>query len=117
MRLFKIRQRRIAVVEKSLRIELDLARRGGKAARCSIGAGFGMLALACLQTHPDALRCGAKLLQRNAGRAELMAVRRVDIAIPELRRETETARQVKDDVRVGPRLAPRSNNGRPILDQ
>src|SRR4029077_20977055 len=87
--LLEIRQRRIAMVEKCLRIELDLARGSGKSARSSVCAGDRVLGGPCLQTHPDALRRGPKLLQRHPSRRELMVIRSVDIAIPELRRKAE----------------------------
>src|SRR5580704_17382382 len=102
--LLEIRQRRIPMVKKCLRIELDLARGGGKSARSSVGARFSVLGVLRPQSHADPLRRRPKLLQGHPGRRELMAIRSVDIATPELRRDAQTACQVENDIGVRPRF-------------
>ena len=60
----EIGQRRVAVIEERLRVELDLARRRREAARRAVRVGLGMLGVAGLQRHAHAARGGAQLLQR-----------------------------------------------------
>ena len=75
-RLLEIGQRRVAVVEEGLRIELDLARRRGEAARRAVRVRLGMFGVAGLQRQPHAAGRGAQLLQRDAGRARAGGGRR-----------------------------------------
>jgi len=46
-----------------------------------------MLGVTSPQRQPHASRGGAELLQGDAGRGQLVAIRGIDVAIPELRRE------------------------------
>ena len=60
---------------------------------------------------------GAELLQRDAGRRELVAIGGVDIAVPELLAQAEPAGEIEDDVGVGAGLAERRDDRPAQLDQ
>ena len=59
----------------------------------AVGVGLGVFGVARLQWHAQAAGGGAQLLQRHAARAKLVAIGRVDVAVPELRRQVRDVRQ------------------------
>src|SRR6516164_11615812 len=105
------------MLQKGLRVELDLARGSGKAAWRAIGVKFRVFGVAGFERQPNSTGVGAQLLEADAGRRQLVAVGGIDIAIPELRTEAEPLGQTEDDVGVGTRLAARRHDGRTKLDQ
>src|SRR6516165_10709479 len=105
------------MLQKGLRVELDLARGSGEAARRAIGVKFRVFGVAGFERQPNSAGVGAQLLEVDAGRRQLMAIGGVDIAIPELRTEAEPLSQIEDDVGVGTRLAARRHDRRTKLDQ
>src|SRR5438105_15737972 len=103
--LLKLRQRRVALVEKGLRVKLNLARRRRKAARRAVRVRFGIFRVAGLQRELYPAAVGAQLLKADASRRQLMAVGGVDVAVPELCAEPEPPGEIKDDVGIGACLA------------
>src|SRR5262249_25210888 len=116
-RLVELWQRRVAMLQKGLRVDLDLARGSGKAARCAIGVKLRVFGVAGFERQPTPAGVGAQLLEADANRRQLAAVGGIGIAIPELGTEAEPLGQSEDDVGVGTRLATRRHDGRPELDQ
>jgi hypothetical protein len=114
--LRELRQWRVGVLEKRLRIEFPFPRWGGKAARRAVHTHFGMFSVTGLQCPPHATGIGAQLLQCNASRGELITVGGVDVAIPELLAKVEPDRKINDDFRVGACFAGRRRR-RTKLDQ
>src|SRR5215471_4637316 len=105
------------MLQKSLRVELDLARGSGEAAWRAIGVKFRVFRVTGFERQPNSAGVGAQLLEADAGRRQLVAVGGVDIAIPEQRTEAEPPGQIENDVGVGTRLAARWHNGRTQLNQ
>src|SRR5215472_7311154 len=105
------------MLQKSLRVELDLARGSGEAARRAIGVKPRVFGVTGFERQPNSAVIGAQLLDADAGRGQLVAVGGIDIAIPELRTEAEPLGQTEDDVGVGTRLAARWHDGWTKLDQ
>ena len=93
-----------------LRVQLDLARRRGE-------AGVGVLAVSRRQRHPDAGRVGAELLEGDPARRELVAERRVDVAVPEVLAQAEARGEVEDDLQVRAGLAARRDERPAQLDE
>src|SRR6201986_3263413 len=105
------------MLQKGLRVELDLARGSSKAARRAIGVKFRVFGVAGFERHPNSAGAGAQLLEADAGRRQLMAVGGIDIAIQEMWTKAKPLGQTEDDVSVGTRLAARRQDGRTKLDQ
>src|SRR5215469_13183324 len=105
------------MLQKGLRVELDLTRGSGEAARRAIGVKLRVFGVADFERQPNSARVGAQLLEADAGRCQLVAVSGIDIAIPELRTEAEPLGQIEDDVGVGTRLAARWHDSPTKLDQ
>src|SRR5512139_4305329 len=59
------------------------------------------LAVACLQRHPHPAWLLTQCFQRYTGRAELVAIGSLKVAVPKVGAETQAARQVEDDLVVG----------------
>src|ERR1700746_1226574 len=78
------------MLQKSLRVELDLARGSAEAPRRAIGVKFRVFGVAGFERQPNSAGIGAQLLEADAGRRQLAAVGGVDIAIPELRIEAKS---------------------------
>src|SRR5262245_25699584 len=91
-RLDEIGQRRVAMLQESFGIEFYPARWRGETTRMTVRVELSMLGVAHLQRYTHALCPRAQRLQGDARGRELVAVRRLDIAIPELRRQPQATR-------------------------
>src|SRR4030095_17013468 len=92
-RLLVLRQRRVAVLEERLGVQLDLPCGRREAARYAVLL-LGVLAIACLERHPHPARVFPERVERHAGGVELVAVRRLHVAVPEVSAEAEPGGQV-----------------------
>src|SRR5262245_4306038 len=116
-RLSEIGQRCVAMIQESFGIEFYPARRRGETARIAARVGLGMFGVVYLQryTHPLCLR--TQRLQGDARRRELVAVRSLNIAVPELLRKPKPASEIEDDLGVRPCLSRRRHDSLAELDQ
>src|SRR4249920_3585741 len=92
------------------RVQLHLARRSGE-------PGVGVLAVPRGQRHPDTRRVSPQLLQGDPARRKLMAERRLDVAVPEVRAETQARCKVEHDLQVRAGLAARQYERVSQLDE
>lgn len=69
------------------------------------------------QRYAHTCRLRAQLLERYAARRQLMAERRVDVAVPEVLTEPESRGEGEDDGEIRARLAPESHERCSELDQ
>src|SRR5262245_27041817 len=99
-RFLEDRQRRITVIEKGLRVELDLSCRRGQAMSGAV-CHFGVFAVTRLERESHTGGMLAKRLERDAGGAELIAISGIDVAIPEVGAKPEPAGEIEDDLRIG----------------
>src|SRR5262249_19835810 len=76
-----------------------------------------MLAVSRRQGHAYASRIRPELIERDAARAELLAIRVVDIAVPEVLATSKALSQGENEIRVRPRLAPWRNDARAQLHE
>src|SRR5215468_10084187 len=79
-RLVELWQRRVAMLQKCLRIEINLARGGGEPARRASGVKLRVFGVTGYERKPNSAGVGAQLLEVDAGRRQLMAIGGVDIA-------------------------------------
>src|SRR4029453_6408863 len=105
------------MVEEGLRIELDLARWRCEPARRAVRTRVGMLGVTGMQLHPHAAGSRAQLLQRDAGRSQLMTIGGLEVTIPELRGKAESGREIEDDLGIRTRFTGWRHKRRAKLDQ
>jgi hypothetical protein len=103
------------VVEEGLRPELHLPRRRQEAARTPRLVTLGVFGVLRRQQLSHAAGLGAKLVQGDAARRELLPIGGLDIAVPELLAKAETRSKAEHDLGVGPRFAGWGDHGRPKL--
>src|SRR6266545_7099264 len=102
--------------QERLGVQLDLPRRCGESLRYAI-VFFRVLAIARLERHPHPARVLAQRFERHAGRAELVAVSRLDVTVPEAVAETETTGEIEHDLGVRACLAAWLDHASPQLHQ
>src|SRR5262249_183391 len=77
-----------------------------KSLRHAVGA-IGIFSVACLEGHAHARRIVSERVERHARGAELVAVSGLDVAVPEVGAEPDTAGATENDLPLPARLAPR----------
>src|SRR5262249_6289906 len=112
----KIRHGRIAVIKEGFRPEFDLPRRRRESARMPLLIARSVLGVLRRERFPQSGRLRSKLLQCDVARTELLPIRGVDIAVPEMLAKTEAHGKAKDDISIGSCLAAWENDGLPKLN-
>ena len=105
------------MIEEGLRVEFDPSRGGGEAARHAICVRLSVFGVAGLQRNWHSAWDGTQLLERDAGRRELVAVSGINVAIPELRGKAEAHGEIEDDVGIGAGFTRRRNDRLSELDE
>ncbi len=116
-RLDMVRQRRIAMTEHQLGIDLHAPRWRRESRDRSIAASLGIFFVTERLRKAHALRMVAQLLDGYAERSQLMIPAGADVAAEEFRRHPQSQRQFRDDLVVRLALAEPSQHLRPELDR
>ena len=69
------------------------------------------------ERHANAARLGPKLFQRHTAGSELLAVSRIDLALPEMLTQAQPHGKVEYEIGIGSRFARRWHHGAAELDQ